>query len=599
MATPTDTSARPRPKKYGYLRLGTLSLVYLLMGIHIAHWKFGSGKTLAPLELNEVMHTLELGIITAGFILMAVAVLSVLIVGRFFCSWGCHILALQDLSAWLLDKVGIHPKPVRLRTLVLVGPGAMVYMFVWPQVKRVLEGRELPILHITSDQSGWASFMTDDFARNLPGLGMTIVTFIFVGFVTIYFLGSRSFCRYACPYGALFSIADRIAPGNIVAKGDRVDCASCGICTAKCESNIRVHEELTVFGQIVDPSCLKDLDCISNCPNGSIGFGFTKPALFKSWTKPAGIKRPRYDFTIYEEVLLSLVFFAVLLSYRGLYGLFPFLLTLAMGVVFAYCTLLCLRLIWKPQVRLNNFQLKIKGKVTKAGFGFVGLVVVVGSLSVHSGIIRYHEHVGWRAVGLLEGYQEHHQRVQSSDSFDPASTIELAIKHLSITDRWGLYHARVLGEKLGELHVSSALMLAERSEPAAAIEILGQAAAEYPDSALVHHNLGGLLAMSGRTSEAITEYENALKIDQGDADTWNTLGFLLFSIERFDNAEYCFRASIDRNSELAHPHYNLARLMAMLGKSDDVRFHIERAAQLDPQTYSEALDRLNQATQGP
>lgn len=115
----------------------------------------------------------------------------------------------------------------------------------------------------------------------------------------------------------------------------------------------------------------------------------------------------------------------------------------------------------------------------------------------------------------------------------------------------------------------------------------------------MHHNLGGLLAMSGQTSEAIAEYENALKIDQSDADTWNTLGFLLFSVERFDHAEYCFRASIDRDSELAHPHYNLARLMAMLGKSDEVRFHIEQASRLDPQTYSGALDRLNRSTREP
>ena len=590
---------KSRSKKYGYWRLGTLSMVYLLMGIHIAHWKLGSGKTLAPLELNEVMYTLELGIITAGFILMGVAMISVLVVGRFFCSWGCHILALQDLSAWLLEKIGIHPKPVRMRTLVLVGPGAMLYMFVWPQLKRLIEGREMPILHITSDESGWASFMTDDFARNLPGLGMTIVTFLFVGFVTIYFLGSRSFCRYACPYGALFSIADRIAPGKIVAKGDPVDCASCGICTAKCESNIRVHEELMVFGKVVSPSCLKDLDCISNCPNGSIGFGFTKPALFNSWKNPDGVKQPRFDFSIAEEVLLTLVFFVVLFAYRGLYGLFPFLLTLSMGGVFAYCALLCLGLVWKRQVRLNNFQLKIRGRITRAGFGFVGLVFVMSVLTAHSGFIRYHEYRGWEAVGVLERHQNGRSSDEGGALEESKRTVDLAIEHLSLTQRWGLYRAPVLKEKLGELHVSSALLLAEGSTPAIAIEILRKTALEYPRSSLVHHNLGGLLAMDGQTLEAIKEYEYALKVDQRDADTWNTLGFLLFSVERFDHAEFCFRASIDRDSELAHPHFNLARLMAMFGRDADMRFHIERAAELDPRAYAPVLDRLNRSSESP
>lgn len=38
-------------------------LVYILMAIHIEHW-YLAGKTLAPLELDEVIYTLELGIVT-------------------------------------------------------------------------------------------------------------------------------------------------------------------------------------------------------------------------------------------------------------------------------------------------------------------------------------------------------------------------------------------------------------------------------------------------------------------------------------------------------------------------------------------------------
>ena len=57
--------------------------VHLLIGLHVAHWQL-AGRTLAPLELNEVMHTLELGVVTAGFLLMATAVVSVLFFGRFY-----------------------------------------------------------------------------------------------------------------------------------------------------------------------------------------------------------------------------------------------------------------------------------------------------------------------------------------------------------------------------------------------------------------------------------------------------------------------------------------------------------------------------------
>ncbi len=37
--------------------------------------------------------------------MVTAAVVSAALFGRFFCSWGCHILALEDLCAWLLARV--------------------------------------------------------------------------------------------------------------------------------------------------------------------------------------------------------------------------------------------------------------------------------------------------------------------------------------------------------------------------------------------------------------------------------------------------------------------------------------------------------------
>ena len=39
-------------------------------------------------------------------------VVATAIFGRFFCSWGCHILALEDLCAWILGKLGVRPRPI-------------------------------------------------------------------------------------------------------------------------------------------------------------------------------------------------------------------------------------------------------------------------------------------------------------------------------------------------------------------------------------------------------------------------------------------------------------------------------------------------------
>lgn len=219
-----------RPNRYGRWRAATLASVYLLMVVHVMHWKL-TGRSLAPLEFNEVMYTLELGIVTAGFLFMAAAVLATAVFGRFFCSWGCHILALEDASAWILRKLKIKPRPVRSRALLLVPSVALFYMFGWPQVTRALVTRwpELAStfgtpppfdLRIAGDSEGWASFVTANFWRNLPGPWMTALTFLACGFAIVYFLGSRSFWTYGCPYGVLFALMDRMAPGRIRLSGE-------------------------------------------------------------------------------------------------------------------------------------------------------------------------------------------------------------------------------------------------------------------------------------------------------------------------------------------------------------------------------------------
>ncbi len=565
----TDLDAGPRPKRYSRWRVGTLTLVYLLMGLHFAHWKI-AGQTLAPLELNEVMHTLELGIVTAGFIFMSVAVVSVLIFGRFFCSWGCHILALEDLSAWLLGKVGIRPKPVRARVLLLVPILAVLYMFVWPQIKRLIEGRPLPTLHIADETSAWASFMTDDFTRNLPGPGVTIFTFIVVGFIIIYFLGSRSFCRYACPYGAVFALADRVAPGRIVARGD---CTSCGLCTAQCQSNIRVHEELTVYGKVVSPSCLKDLDCVAACPEDNIAFGFTRPAGFLSWKKPDGIKQPRYDFTLAEEMLMVAVFLVTLLVYRGLYGLIPFLLTLALGGILAYGAVLTVRLVRREHVRLNNFQLKRAGRVSRIGLAFAGLAVATLALTAHSAFIRSHEYRGWQAA---EVSRDHHQ-----SPADRRDALESAILHLSAARRQGIYTPPELDGTLQTLHGTLAQLLAISGDLEGAIEALEAGIEDYPDAPLLHYNLGVMFATVGRMDEAADEYETTIRLDPDDAHAHNNLGFLFLAQERVEDAQRSFLTATELDPDFANAHYNLARALALRGQSEEALAHLRRAAELD------------------
>ncbi len=368
------------------------------MGLHITHWLV-NGQTLAPLEFNEVLHTIHLGIITAGFLFMALTMVATLIFGRFFCSWGCHILALQDLCAWLLEKFKLRPKPFSSRVFILIPFVILVYLFVWPQFERMLLGLEAPQWRILSAGEGWASFITDDFWRNLPGVGIMLLTFFICGFVIVWFLGSRSFCQNACPYGALFALSDRVAPGKILLKGN---CNQCGICTTVCDSNIIVHKEIEKFGKVVSQDCMKDLDCVAACPEKALGYGFSKPSFGLSLKNQKDFKK-KYSLSFGEDIAAGFLFFIYLLIYRNLYEVVPFLLAIGIALILAYLTILLVRIFNREHVQFQHVVLKSSKRITKAGKTFLIGITCTLLFTIHSGFIGYHHYVGTQQFLQLKG----------------------------------------------------------------------------------------------------------------------------------------------------------------------------------------------------
>lgn len=633
IAPPSATPARPG--SYGRWRAGTLAGVYLLFGLHIAHWKL-AGRTLAPLELNEVLYTLELGIVTAGFLFMLAAMAATVIFGRFFCSWGCHILALEDLCAWLLAKLRIRPKSIRSRVLAWVPPAAMFYMFIWPQIERLLAGRPAPSLRLLGDGQGWASFITHDYWRNLPGPWITTLTFLICGFAIVYVLGSRGFCTYGCPYGVLFRFADRFAPGRIRLVGD---CDGCALCTAGCQSQVRVHEEVLRYGKVVNPACLKDLDCVTVCPKRSLEFGFTRPAPLLSWRY---FRRP-FDFTLAEDLLMAAAFVATLLAFRGLYDAGPFLMTLGLGAIVAYLAVVCLRLVRAPLVRLNNFELKRGGRLTRGDVAFAGGAAMFAAFFAHSAFIRWHEFAGQRVFDTLRAMREHGQPL-------PRELIATALGHLEQCERWGLTRSTALQRRLAGLHdargaaetaefytlrvlerepediqtrldYAQSLLAGERLEQAraelervahstvvgrgqefgrvraAAFERLAglalrrgetDAAAraceaaiqQNPDAAAAHELLAQRCIEAGRYADAVEHLRVLARVRPGPARHYN-LGVLLAQLGRDDEAIRHYRAALAGAPNDPEIHNNLGFVLARRGETAEAAASFRRAIELD------------------
>ena len=349
-----------KKSKISRWRAGVLVAVHVAIGIHIWHW-LATGETMTPVEPSEAMETVELGRINAGFVLFLSLIASTLIFGRWFCGWACHVVALQDLSAWLLQKAGLRPRPVRSRLLIFAPWVVGGYMFVWPLVLHFIAPDEKPLPGISEWQ--W-QLTTEELWRTFPGPIMAIATAVVVGFLIVWWMGAKGFCTYGCPYGAFFTLADRVAPMSIVVSDA---CEHCGHCTASCTSNVRVHEEVAKYGQVVDPGCMKCMDCVSVCPTDALSYGFAKP---KPFTPSQQRITARADFAWWEEVLLAVTAIVMVqFAFRGAWfgEPIPLLLAVALGVITAVLLLLLVRLLVKQDVTFQHTTLRAVGKRSNVG----------------------------------------------------------------------------------------------------------------------------------------------------------------------------------------------------------------------------------------
>jgi ferredoxin/Flp pilus assembly protein TadD len=306
----TASASAPARPNYARRRAWVLGAVHAAILAHVLHWLW-SGSTLSPLEPSEATDLAEHGRINAGAVFFALAIGVTALFGRWFCGWACHLVALQDGARWLLLRAGVRPRAIQLGVLGLVPLVACVYMFLGPWLYRLWQGQSVPT-HL--------ALYTEEFWVTFPGATMAVVTFLVTGAGMVYFLGSKGFCTYACPYGAIFGVVDQLAPQRI-----RVTdaCQQCGKCTVACSSNVRVHQEVRDFGAVIDPGCMKCLDCVSACPNDALYVGFGAPALWTARRAPAPAKSSRSDSDA-ARWLLSAAFvfglFTVLFSHKQLFS---------------------------------------------------------------------------------------------------------------------------------------------------------------------------------------------------------------------------------------------------------------------------------------
>lgn len=563
--------ARSRSTRW---RVAALVGVHLLVALHIAHWRV-TGRTMSPLEPSEAMELAKYGVVNAGAAFFAATILLTAIFGRFFCGWACHLVALQDLSRSILEKVGVRPKPFRSRVLRWVPAVAFGYMFVWPAAVRAGLGEAFPGITLELAREGfWETF---------PGWAVALVTFAVCGFAAIYLLGAKGFCTYGCPYGAAFGAVDRLAPLSI-----RVTdaCRGCAHCTATCTSNVRVHEEVAAYGMVVDSGCMKTLDCVSVCPNDALYLGWGRPAILARPRDGRSRPKRRWDLGWTDEALAAGVFAASFVVFRGLYGWFPFLLTLGLSACLAWLAWTAERLATRPTVTLRGWTLRRLGRLERPGLVFLGVAALLGLFWLHSAGVRLESWRGERAFAATAAARERVEEAAAPVELEAAerTAVEAARRSLGRAERWSLVADPSLKARLATL----ALLSGDEEEFARRGR---EALAAAPGNAGLRVALANFEVRRGRPAAAAELYAEALAIDSGLFGAALELGLIRAGSGDLAGAAQAFDRGLAVAAADPRLLYNRALVDLARGDAAPAIERLRRALVADPE-YLEARENL-------
>lgn len=550
---------------------------------------------MSPVEPSESMQTLEAGRVNAGFLFFCAAILSTLVFGRFFCGWGCHVVALQDLCAHFMKRAGIRPRAFRSRLLVGIPVGLAVYMFLWPTLRREWIAPwaarawpgALPYLGEVHPFPGFTSHLTEtEFWRTFPGVAVAVPFLLICGFAVVYFLGSKGFCTYGCPYGGIFGPVDRLAWGKI--RVDHARCEGCAHCTATCTSNVRVHEEVREYGMVVDSGCMKCFDCVSVCPNGALSWGFGRPA----WRKGAArFKKPQrsYDLGMGGELALGAVFLAAFFAVRGAYGAIPMLMAVGIGLCVMFLGWKSASLLARPTLSLHRTALKHHGKLRPAGAAFLALAGAAIAVTSQTGWVNYHR---WQ--GDMHDLQVNASReavLAGTREAVPAQALahaERALAHYrraAPRARGGDGLAETPGLAMREAWLELVCGRPAKAEPALRALLTKRG----PDDELCA-DLASVLRLQGKHHEAVRMLEQAVGERPEFRRSRQALAVALLEGERYAEAAGQFRALVAVEPDRATLRHDLAVALYLGGESAAALIEMERAAALAPADQAIAAD---------
>jgi polyferredoxin len=379
-------------------RVGFQIVLHVVLVGHVLAYYFLDWKRIGAIDFQAFFHYfLGDGLLTAGAIFAIAMFGGALVFGRLFCSWGCHFGAVQDLAAWLLRKAGWKPPLVRTRFLHQTPYLVLLAVFILPLLDHWRVSAWGPVEVDLAAVAPWDT---------LPGAALSAITFAACGAGILLFLGTRGFCRFVCPYGAIFRLTDRVAPfrvRKVAACGS--GCGPEGVhpCTRACPTAIDVHAETEAFGSVASADCVRCHLCIEACPSQALAHVTRRRALARRRVVPAILPRdepppPRlarvYDLPFRGEAVVLAVAVATYLAVDMVYGAHFLAATIALGEGFLAFTVL--RAITGSGATVLGRPLRSGGRWTLAGVTVAGVLVLSAVPIVQAGAFKWLRREGIR-----------------------------------------------------------------------------------------------------------------------------------------------------------------------------------------------------------
>ncbi|RPH41050.1 MAG: 4Fe-4S binding protein [Desulfobulbaceae bacterium] len=261
--------------------------------------------------------------------LMLPAVITVvltLVFGRFFCGWICPLGSLIDLSRHILTPVRNNLEPgkrqakyfllIFLLAASLFGLPLAGYLDPFSMLVRGLTFSLQPALDHAATSfftltyrhgPEWLNLLTEPvyallkeyvlpFASKVYAMSVFSLVLL-LAILGLVWLESRFFCRKICPLGALLALFSRFSLLRL--HGGSTACGKCRHCHTVCRM-AAIDDQRA----IATAECILCLDCLAQCPQGRIHYGWRKGGAAE---QPTDLSRRAVLASLSAGVLAPLV----------------------------------------------------------------------------------------------------------------------------------------------------------------------------------------------------------------------------------------------------------------------------------------------------